>query len=106
MSEIAAGIQKLVFGIFECEMLCRRRETENTESHGLCRAEKTRRQQQNIMREEKLQYDLNRLEAIPETEPERQQYFIEKCREVLCEKETELGRPLRFCVTTFGCPMV
>ncbi|MDO4325566.1 MAG: tRNA (N6-isopentenyl adenosine(37)-C2)-methylthiotransferase MiaB [bacterium] len=57
------------------------------------------------MREEKLQYDLNRLEAIPETEPERQQYFIEKCREVLCEKETELGRPLRFCVTTFGCQM-
>lgn len=43
---------------------------------------------------------------IPETEVERQYYFIEKCRKYVEELEKELGRKLTFCVQTFGCPTV
>ena len=32
----------------------------------------------------------------PEKEPERQRYFIAKCREIIKEKEMELGRKLTF----------
>ncbi len=42
----------------------------------------------------------------PREEPARQYYFLAKCRK-LVEKEAErIGRPLTFCVTTFGCPFV
>lgn len=41
----------------------------------------------------------------PSTEPERQEYFMEKCHEILEWKAKELGRPMRFCITTFGCQM-
>lgn len=42
----------------------------------------------------------------PEHEPERQYYFMAKCREYVRAESKRLGRPL-FCVTiTFGCPMV
>lgn len=41
----------------------------------------------------------------PREEPARQYYFLAKCRK-LVEKEAErIGRPLTFCVTTFGCQM-
>lgn len=43
--------------------------------------------------------------AIPVREPERQYYYIEKAKryfEQMCEAA---GRPLTFCVTTFGCQM-
>ncbi len=41
----------------------------------------------------------------PVTEPQRQYYFIQKCRETVKRKSEERGRPLTFCVTTFGCQM-
>lgn len=43
--------------------------------------------------------------GIPEEEPERQQYFIKKCREIIRKKEEELGRKLTFFDQTFGCQM-
>lgn len=42
---------------------------------------------------------------IPAAEPERQYYFIERARTHLEEMKKEAGRPLTFCVTTFGCQM-
>ncbi len=41
----------------------------------------------------------------PIDEPYRQWYYIAKCREIINKKREELGRPLSFCVTTFGCQM-
>lgn len=41
----------------------------------------------------------------PETEPERQYYFIKKCREIVKKKSEELGRPLYACTVTMGCQM-
>ena len=41
----------------------------------------------------------------PETEPDRQYYFIKKLRSVVEEKKKELGRPLYANITTFGCQM-
>ncbi len=43
--------------------------------------------------------------AVPETEPERQYYFIRECREIVKKKEAELGHPLTACCVTFGCQM-
>ena len=43
--------------------------------------------------------------APPDREPERQYYFIEACRKKVREESERLGRPLTFCVTTFGCQM-
>ena len=43
--------------------------------------------------------------AAPETEPERQYYFIEVCKKQVAEESARLGHPLTFCVTTFGCQM-
>ena len=42
---------------------------------------------------------------IPVTEPERQYYYIEKAKQYVAEKAEEIGRPLTFTVTTFGCQM-
>lgn len=47
--------------------------------------------------------DLNH--AAPTTEPERQYYFMEKAKKYVAQKSEEAGRPLTFCVTTFGCQM-
>ena len=41
----------------------------------------------------------------PETEPERQYYFIAKCRQYVKAFEKENGRVPTSCVTTFGCQM-
>lgn len=41
----------------------------------------------------------------PEQEPERQYYFIKKCREIVKEKSEELGRPLYACTVNMGCQM-
>ncbi len=41
----------------------------------------------------------------PTTDPERQYYYIKKAREYVKEAYIEAGRPLTFCVTTFGCQM-
>ena len=43
--------------------------------------------------------------AIPVQEPERQYYYIEKARGYLKKMCEAAGRPLTFCVTTFGCQM-
>ena len=42
---------------------------------------------------------------IPTEEPERQRYFLEKAASYVAEEAGELGRPLTFCVNTFGCQM-
>lgn len=42
---------------------------------------------------------------IPEKEPARQQYFTEKCAELVSELSKSLGRPLTCCINTFGCQM-
>lgn len=47
--------------------------------------------------------DLNQL--APATEPKRQYYFMEKAKKYVAQKSNEAGRPLTFCVTTFGCQM-
>lgn len=45
-------------------------------------------------------------EPPPEHEPERQYYFMAKCREYVRAESKRLGRPL-FCATiTFGCQKV
>lgn len=41
----------------------------------------------------------------PENEPERQYYFIEKCREVISARANVKGEPLSACIQTFGCQM-
>ncbi|MBE5937929.1 MAG: tRNA (N6-isopentenyl adenosine(37)-C2)-methylthiotransferase MiaB [Lachnospiraceae bacterium] len=41
----------------------------------------------------------------PVTEPERQYYYMERCREWLAAKKEELGRDLTCGIFTFGCQM-
>lgn len=41
----------------------------------------------------------------PESEPERQYYFIEVARKIVKKQSEKLGRPLTACTTTFGCQM-
>ena len=40
----------------------------------------------------------------PAQEPDRQYYFMAKCREQVRAFEAEYGRLPRACVKTFGCP--
>ena len=42
---------------------------------------------------------------IPEFEPDRQYYFMNKCKELIFEQKAKLNRSLTYCVTTFGCQM-
>ena len=49
------------------------------------------------------QMDLTK--EAPESEPERQYYYIARARRLLKELEKKAGRKLTFCVTTFGCQM-
>lgn len=41
----------------------------------------------------------------PEHEPQRQYYYIKKCREIVKKKSKELGRPLYACSVCMGCQM-
>ena len=41
----------------------------------------------------------------PQEEPDRQYYYIAKERQYVQEKSRKKGRPLTFCVNTFGCQM-
>ena len=50
-------------------------------------------------------YDMELTMQAPVQEPERQYYFIEEAKKLIAEKSRMLGRPLTFCVTTFGCQM-
>lgn len=47
--------------------------------------------------------DLTR--SAPDTEPQRQYYYMAKAKKQIAAKAAELGRPLTFCVVTFGCQM-
>ena len=49
--------------------------------------------------------DISLSNEIPADETARQYYYIEKTKAYVEAKSTELGRPLTFCVTTFGCQM-
>lgn len=52
--------------------------------------------------------DFNNIDILgkePIKEPDRQYYFIAKCRQWLQEKRKELGRALTFHIVTFGCQM-
>ncbi|WP_175562058.1 hypothetical protein [Anaerocolumna xylanovorans] len=50
--------------------------------------------------------DVNLDSKEPINEPQRQYYFMAKCREWVKRKEEELNRQLTFSVVTFGCPTV
>lgn len=48
---------------------------------------------------------LEKINQAPDSEPERQYYFMELAKELVEEKSKEAGRKLTFCVVTFGCQM-
>ncbi len=58
---------------------------------------------------EKLKYtDLDRVNtkcSPPDFEPQRQYYFMAKCRQIVKAESERLGRPLYACIQTFGCQM-
>ena len=45
------------------------------------------------------------INEAPTMEPDRQYYFMKIAREYVASLESQLGRKLTFCVTTFGCQM-
>lgn len=52
--------------------------------------------------------DLDKIDITgeaPEQEPQRQYYFMAKCKELVQKKSKQLGRPLTMCTHTFGCQM-
>lgn len=53
-------------------------------------------------------YDLDNIDTSKEAplqEPDRQYYFMAKCRSWVNQQETLLGRKLTACINTFGCQM-
>lgn len=52
-----------------------------------------------------IEYTVDLTKPAPETEPQRQYYFIEKAKAYVAWESEKAGRPLTFCVTTFGCQM-
>lgn len=44
-------------------------------------------------------------QSPPEQEPERQYYFIKKCREIIKKQSEELGHPMTACSVCMGCQM-
>ena len=53
-----------------------------------------------------MNYDIDITKEPPVDDTARQYYFIEKAKAYVQRESEELGRPLTFCVTTFGCPTV
>ena len=49
--------------------------------------------------------DISLSKEIPEDDTRRQYYYIEKAKEYVRKESEEIGRPLTFCFTTFGCQM-
>ena len=45
------------------------------------------------------------MNKAPEKEPDRQRYFMARCREIIERRKQELGRDLTFNDQTFGCQM-
>ncbi len=55
---------------------------------------------------ENIDYDAIDIYApAPTTEPERQYYFIAKCRNIVQKKIIETGTPMKMAIQTFGCQM-
>ena len=44
-------------------------------------------------------------EGLQADESARQYHYIDRAREIVRAKSAELGRPLLYCVHTFGCQM-
>lgn len=62
----------------------------------------------NIGAEELKHTDLDRVNvncSPPDAEPQRQYYFIAKCRQIVKSESERLGRSLTAAVVTFGCQM-
>ncbi len=62
----------------------------------------------NIATEELKHVDLDRVNvhcSPPDFEPQRQYYFMAKCRQIVKSESKRLGRPLYACSVTFGCQM-
>lgn len=49
--------------------------------------------------------NIDLVKEAPDREPERQLYYISKCRQLVSEQIQKSGRPLTYCITTFGCQM-
>ena len=43
--------------------------------------------------------------SAPENDPERQYYYMAKCKAQIEQEEKQLGRKMTACVNTFGCQM-
>jgi tRNA-2-methylthio-N6-dimethylallyladenosine synthase len=55
-----------------------------------------------------LEFNLDNIDLTkepPTEEPQRQWYYIAKCREVIKARSEVYGRPLTYNITTFGCQM-
>lgn len=62
----------------------------------------------NIATEELKNVDLDRVNvncSPPDFEPQRQYYFMAKCRQIVKSESERLGRPLHACNQVFGCQM-
>jgi len=63
---------------------------------------------ENITAEEFKYVDLDRIDINcepPDFEPQRQYFFMAKCRQFVKSESERLGRPLYACIQTFGCQM-
>lgn len=53
-----------------------------------------------------IHFDKTKQNAVPPSdEPARQEYFMERAKELVASLSKELGRPLTCCINTFGCQM-
>lgn len=62
----------------------------------------------NIAAEELKNVDLDKVDVTcspPDFDPQRQYYFMAKCRQIVKLESERLGRPLYACSVTFGCQM-
>ena len=50
-------------------------------------------------------HQIEATQQIPTEEPERQLYFMARCREIVAERAAQMGRPMTASVQTFGCQM-
>lgn len=48
---------------------------------------------------------LEKINRAPQTEPEKQYYYMELAKELVEQRSLAAGRKLTFCVVTFGCQM-
>lgn len=53
----------------------------------------------------KIEIEIIDKKQIPETEPERQYYFMDIAKAYVAQLAEKKGAPLTFHVTTFGCQM-